>query len=54
MSEKEKNQKLNIGEMHKRDEKMADERRYITYYTFGKTKESPSETTAKSEATKNV
>lgn len=24
-----------VGEMHKRREKMADERRYIIYYTFG-------------------
>lgn len=24
-----------VGEMHKRREKMADEKRYIIYYTFG-------------------
>jgi len=54
MPDKEKTRKPSIGEMHKRSEKMADERRYIIYYTFGETEELPSETTTKSEATKNV
>ncbi len=52
MPDKEKIQKISIVEMHKRHETMADERRYIIYYTFGKIEESPSETIAKSGATK--
>jgi hypothetical protein len=38
-----------IGEMHKRREKMADGKRYIIYYTFGKDSEESSKTIKKGE-----
>jgi hypothetical protein len=36
MENEEKQPEKAIGEMHKRRETMADERRYIIFYTFGK------------------
>lgn len=40
--DKEKNdKKTSVGEMKKRREKMADEKRYIIYYTFEKAGEMP-------------
>lgn len=43
-----------IGEMHKRREKMADEKRYIIYYTFGESSNELPETIGESEGEKNV
>ena len=52
MKNEEKQLKKAVGEIRKRRETMADGKRYIIYYTFGKIEESPSETIAKSGATK--
>ncbi|HEX8246718.1 MAG TPA: hypothetical protein VF599_00920 [Pyrinomonadaceae bacterium] len=38
-----------VGEMHKRREAMADERRYIIYYTFGNEENSETMTLETSE-----
>jgi hypothetical protein len=35
MESETKQPETTVGEMHKRREKMADEKRYIIYYTFG-------------------
>jgi len=48
-----KDDKSDTGEMHKRREKMADERRYIIYYTFERS-ENPGTETDESEEPKNV
>ena len=36
MENETKQLETNVGDMQKRQERMADERRYILYYTFGK------------------
>ena len=45
--------KTGVGEINKRRETMADGRRYIIYYTFGETIETP-EKAEESEVKKNV
>lgn len=45
--------KAETGEMHKRRETMADDKRYIIYYTFGESKGN-SELPPKLEETQNV
>ena len=50
---KEKNER-NIGEMHKRREKMADGKRYIIYYTFGESSKESKEAIEKKEGEENV
>jgi len=44
-----KDDKSDTGEMHKRREKMADERRYIIYYTFETGEKSRTETADEEE-----
>ncbi len=48
-----KDDKSDTGEMRARRETMADERRYIIYYTF-ETVEKPATKTGESEERKNV
>lgn len=36
MKDTDEKSEIIVGEMHKRRDVMADERRYIIYYTFGK------------------
>ncbi len=49
MENEEKQTEKTVGEMHKRCETMADERRYIIFYTFG-----DEETEPQSEVSENV
>ena len=54
MQDKElKSEKTNVGAMGKRRETMADEKRYIIYYTFKKAEET-SEKSIENEVKKNV
>jgi hypothetical protein len=46
--------KLDISEMHKRRETMADGKRYIIYYTFGESAVQSGDNAPKSEETQNV
>jgi hypothetical protein len=50
MENEKKEAEKTFGEMHKRRETMADERRYIIYYTFGEEEKIPQ----KNEVKENV
>ena len=41
MKDEEAKPETGVGEMHKRRDAMADERRYIIYYTFGEDEKTP-------------
>ncbi len=47
MKDKEAKPETSVGEMHKRQDAMADGRRYIIYYTFGEAEKTPSKTESK-------